>query len=195
MVCYFSSHSVSLIIWSCHHYRFASLFTQSLPVEYLNRVRDIFLYEGDNYFHIYDIIHSWQMLLPGVVFLFRVGLTLIHCCRNSPLSTSIWWWSFFTRVYGASSSILSSDNTGSIRCSCLFVQNTRWRCSQATDKDGGACKMSNTNAGFFSSWPCWYATRFSILTTKVLICFCVLAFICIYNSLFDDLCLHSNIFF
>jgi hypothetical protein len=29
-----------------HHSRFASLVVQSLPVEYLNRVWDIFLYEG-----------------------------------------------------------------------------------------------------------------------------------------------------
>jgi len=48
---------------------FASLFAQSLPVDYLHRVWDIFLYEG-------------------VAFLFRVGLALVHCCRHYLLQSN-----------------------------------------------------------------------------------------------------------
>ncbi|KAJ7460992.1 rab-GTPase-TBC domain-containing protein [Mycena galericulata] len=45
---------------------FSTLFVDALPLDYLNRVWDLFLYEG-------------------VPFLFRVGLALIYCCRRRVL--------------------------------------------------------------------------------------------------------------
>ncbi|KAJ7118744.1 RabGAP/TBC [Mycena epipterygia] len=45
---------------------FSTLFVDALPLEYLNRVWDLFLYEG-------------------IPFLFRVGLALFYCCRRRVL--------------------------------------------------------------------------------------------------------------
>ncbi|KAJ7043121.1 rab-GTPase-TBC domain-containing protein [Mycena alexandri] len=45
---------------------FSTLFVDALPVDYLNRVWDLFLFEG-------------------IPFLFRVGLALFHCCRRQVL--------------------------------------------------------------------------------------------------------------
>ncbi|KZP21794.1 RabGAP/TBC [Athelia psychrophila] len=47
----------------------SSLFAESLPVEYLHRIWDIFLYEG-------------------VPFLFRIGMAIVHCCRHYMLSST-----------------------------------------------------------------------------------------------------------
>jgi len=47
---------------------FSTLFVDALPLDYLNRVWDLFLYEG-------------------VPFLFRVALALFHCCRRRVLET------------------------------------------------------------------------------------------------------------
>ncbi|KAK7035743.1 rab-GAP TBC domain-containing protein [Favolaschia claudopus] len=48
---------------------FSTLFVDSLPLEYLNRVWDLFLFEG-------------------IPFLFRVGLALVYCCRQRILECS-----------------------------------------------------------------------------------------------------------
>ncbi|KAJ6500553.1 rab-GTPase-TBC domain-containing protein [Mycena sanguinolenta] len=45
---------------------FSTLFVDALPLDYLNRVWDLFLFEG-------------------IPFLFRVGLALLHCCRQRVL--------------------------------------------------------------------------------------------------------------
>ncbi|KAJ7043133.1 rab-GTPase-TBC domain-containing protein [Mycena alexandri] len=45
---------------------FSTLFVDALPLDYLNRVWDLFLFEG-------------------IPFLFRVGLALFHCCRRQVL--------------------------------------------------------------------------------------------------------------
>ncbi|KAJ7168256.1 RabGAP TBC [Mycena crocata] len=45
---------------------FSTLFVDALPLEYLNRVWDLFLYEG-------------------IPFLFRVGLAVLYCCRRRVL--------------------------------------------------------------------------------------------------------------
>jgi len=45
---------------------FSTLFVDALPLDYLNRVWDLFL-------------------LEGIPFLFRVGLALFHCCRRQVL--------------------------------------------------------------------------------------------------------------
>ncbi|KAJ7771629.1 RabGAP TBC [Mycena metata] len=49
----------------CHSW-FSTLFVNTLPLDYLNRVWGLFLYDG-------------------IPFLFRVGLTLFHCCRRQVL--------------------------------------------------------------------------------------------------------------
>ncbi|KAJ7221748.1 RabGAP/TBC [Mycena pura] len=45
---------------------FSTLFVDALPLDYLNRVWDLFLFEG-------------------IPFLFRIGLVLFHCCRRRVL--------------------------------------------------------------------------------------------------------------
>jgi len=50
-----------------------------MPVEYLHRIWDIFLYEGE--YRAFSVLRSIHVLL-GVTLLIRVGLTLIQCVRH-----------------------------------------------------------------------------------------------------------------
>lgn len=66
----------------CFASRFSSLFVEALPPDYYLRVWDIFLSEGihQSLFCVRALTHT---LNPGVVFLFRIGLALVTCCRRA----------------------------------------------------------------------------------------------------------------
>lgn len=69
-------------LMSINIFRFASLFAESLPTEYFERVWDIFLCEG-KYSSFFLVSYACSIVLcPGVPYLFRIGLALITNCRR-----------------------------------------------------------------------------------------------------------------
>jgi len=62
---------------------FASLFVGALPLDYINRVWDVFLYEG---IYLPIIGNSVSKFLAGIPFLLRVALCLTFTCRQFLLS-------------------------------------------------------------------------------------------------------------
>ena len=62
-------------------YRFTSLFVEALPPEYFLKVWDIFLSEGVFTQNVRGYAHA--KTTTGVVFLFRIGLALVTCCRRA----------------------------------------------------------------------------------------------------------------
>lgn len=83
------SHSIDLlkvvVLIVRNGSRFASLFAESLPTEYFERVWDIFLCEGVLYHGSVNIPScscASSLCDSGVPYLFRIGLALITCCRR-----------------------------------------------------------------------------------------------------------------
>lgn len=63
----------------------SSLFAQSLPVKYLNRIWVIFLYEGE----IHPSPHTYAAnIYVEVPFLFRLGMAIVHCGYHYVLSST-----------------------------------------------------------------------------------------------------------
>lgn len=65
--------------------RFSTLFVSTLPPDYVNRVWDLFLYEGTGIYHGSATPSDSP---PGVPFLLRVGFAVMTCCRRQILGAT-----------------------------------------------------------------------------------------------------------
>lgn len=74
---------LSHLCWNTN--RFSTLFVSALPPEYVNRVWDLFLYEGMSIVHLRNVA---LRNFIGIPFLLRVGFAVMTCCRRQILGAT-----------------------------------------------------------------------------------------------------------
>ena len=135
------------------------------------------------------------MLLPGVVFLFRVGLTLIHCCHHYLLQSDGEVSALEYMVHPPASCLPITPEAFIALAYSFKIKDEDVRKQRIKMEAQVKCQMRKCGFFQFLALPVRKQVELSNLTTEVLICFCVLAFIRIYIILYSMTFVFTVIYF